>query len=141
MSPFVLAAPLEGGCGVQWEPTGRTRETCHRMGAQIVGTTKVTMRPSRPGPVEARQRHALAGSTTLTSARQFLERIPEPSGQSRASAYDRSRVPDLSGRGKGGGAEVIRPGDAFLPMRAGRPTRLLARRRPARSFNHLVRAA
>jgi hypothetical protein len=47
----------------------------------------------------------------------------------------------LSGTGKGGGAEVIRPGDAFLPMRAGRPTRLLARRRPTWSFNHLVRAA
>jgi len=47
----------------------------------------------------------------------------------------------LSGTGKGGGAEVIRVGDAFLPMRAGRPTRLLACRRPTWSFNHLVRAA
>jgi hypothetical protein len=42
--------------------------------------------------------------------------------------------------GKGGGAEVIRPGGAFLPMRAVRPTRFLARRHPTWPFNHLVRA-
>jgi hypothetical protein len=47
----------------------------------------------------------------------------------------------LSGTGKGGRAEVIRPGDALLPLRAVRPTRLLACRRPTWSFNHLVRAA
>jgi hypothetical protein len=46
----------------------------------------------------------------------------------------------LSGTGKGGGAEVMRPGGPFLAMRAERLTRLLARRLTW-SFNHLVRAA
>ena len=46
----------------------------------------------------------------------------------------------LSGTAEGGGAEVIRPGGAAPPMRAGHPTRLLAAVRPG-SFNHLVRAA
>jgi len=47
----------------------------------------------------------------------------------------------LSRTGKGAGGEVIRLGGAFLPMRAVRPTLLLARRRPTWSFSHLMRAA
>jgi len=53
----------------------------------------------------------------------------------------RRRTGMLSRTGKGAGGEVIRLGGAFLPMRAVRPTRLLARRRPTWSFSHLMRAA
>ena len=45
------------------------------------------------------------------------------------------------GRARVAGGEVIRLGGAFLPMRAVRPTRLLARRRPTWSFSRLMRAA
>jgi hypothetical protein len=57
-----------------------------------------------------------------------------------ATGRGRRRTGMLSRTGKGGGGEVIRLGGAFLPMRAVRLTRLLARR-PTWSFSHLMRAA